>query len=43
MRKRRHLVVGDVARGVGERERAPFARLDPTAVAFSLDQPMCEH
>ena len=41
--QRGHLIVGHVALGVRERQRAPFARLDPAAVALSLDQSMCEH
>jgi hypothetical protein len=34
--KRGHLVVRDVTRRVGTRERAPFTRLDPAAVSFAF-------
>ena len=41
--QRRHLVIGNVSLGVGERHGAPLARLDPASVALTLDQAMCEH
>ena len=41
--QRGHLVVGHVALGVGQGERAPFTRLDAPAIALTLDQAMCEH
>ena len=41
--QRGHLVVGHMALGVRESERAPLARVDAAAVALSLDQAMCEH
>jgi hypothetical protein len=41
--QRGHLIVRDVPGGIRVHQRPPLARLDAAAVAFPLDQPMCQH